>query len=307
MLDSGEGLPKRMDYSHNRIVAENSALVKNQLLNPVFATYYMGWKHQVNPQSKDMSVLYHGMGPDASTVLLSTDATEVTSIDPKHPSVQELKHCLAHWDTIDTDLFNLPGKLHVMDPSVADHPTEENLNSYLRGILTNKRESGHWDSLDISALGVSRSLLIELKRMGIDKDSIRIDGEGGMTTMSFDWAYPGEKPKKRRLNFGDDYIDTFLNTEIVSAKKYDCFYEKSIMAGPLLDDKKTLTKLLGRLTDGAFLLLGPNNATDANTTTGIGIAPISLAPEYSAAVLAAKPDLQNGYTWQLNGYKKSII
>lgn len=307
MIDSGEGAPRGGDFTRNKQMVENSAIVKNHLLNPVFACYYMGWKNLVNPQSKNASILYHGMGPDASTALLSTNATEITSIDPKHPSAEELNTYLKHWDTIDTDLYNLPGKLSVMEQSIIDNPSEANLNAYLRGILTNKEQSGHWDSLDISALGVSRSLLIELKKMGVDRTSIHVAGEGTSTTLSFDWSYPGEQPKKRVLRFGIDYIDPILSGESYPDKKFDGFYEKSIMEGTLMNDRKSLMGLLDRLTDNAFLLIGANRRAQSNITDNIGVSPLSISPEYNASVLTAMPHLQNGYTWQLNGYKKTMV
>ena len=308
MLDDNESQKPCSDFEQDKQIAEISLISKNLLLNPVFVTYYMGWKHLINPQSRDLSVLYNGMGPDASTILLATNATSITSIDPKHPTLKELSEYLGKWDIIDTDLYTLPGNINVMDDEVRNDPTETKLNTYLQGILKNKAISGHWDSLDISALGVSRALLIELKKLGVDNKSIKITGEGDKPTIEFLWAYPGEQPKTRVIKFGVNFLESFIDDQVTNSKNYDGFYEKSIMAGSVTQQPDVIKKLIPIINSGGFFLVGSGRGSEIDNFFKVdnNLKPLQVSNNYDANVLKSYPRLANGYTYRLNGCTKTL-
>ncbi len=142
--------------------------------------YAMAVKEMVNPHNEDLTVIYGAAGADISCFLLSTNATNGYFIDPIIPDPQKFKEILVDdWENL-------------------------NLNdSYMK----TKRERGFANMVDLSERKVvSLRLAQELKAMGVEKESIKVQHNSRNKRhmrISFDWIYPGTNQKR-------NYVITYI-------------------------------------------------------------------------------------------------
>lgn len=202
---------------HERCQKEAKSLPEIELMLPQQIEYCLAWHDLIGDRRK---VLYSAMGPDISTVLLVTNAEKIIGIDENGLYVASLEDKVeSFWDVIST-----PKVYPKWEPTVAEWIK-------FNGDLQHRKMKGYWDEAIISRWETSKLLVLELKELGVNKNDIAINGDrnGLFCKIKFNWAYPGEKSKKRELIYLRGYIDEVLAT---SREKYvknlDCYYQKGL-------------------------------------------------------------------------------
>jgi hypothetical protein len=68
--------------------------------------------------------------------------------------------------------------------------------------LKSRSQNGYWLASSIGALGLERSIAIELDKLGVDLKQVQLsDSTLEPFKIEFLWAFPGEAPKKRSISF----------------------------------------------------------------------------------------------------------
>lgn len=209
-------------------VADNS-LTKNLLL-PQFECYLRSWHQKIGDQNK---VIYNGIGPDVSTVLLFSNARQITGIDTAPIFFEDMANINKFRGNIDTDLpkdFVRPSQWPIFSQDL---------------IYRSKR--GYWDCTSVHSWGIPKLLTVELISLGIRMEDVKVSGTYGETHVQFTWAYPDEVTKEREIIYLLGPLD------IISPKKRekfirdaDCFYQKSLPAAGLLEYPETAKQYLSR-------------------------------------------------------------
>src|SRR3989339_224816 len=176
----------------NRIKRQFSS----QLLRKEHISYLLGWNKLLGNKKK---VLYNAMGPDLSTVLLFANPTEIIGVDPKGFFRDTEEYVLKFWDFIDIKPIVKSGdSWYHSEKNIAKSykPTEEELY-FFKEDLNFRKNYGYWDITHIRRWDLDRLLMIEFKKLNVDPDSIKFNSNPFQ--ISFEWAYPKEKAKERKL------------------------------------------------------------------------------------------------------------
>jgi hypothetical protein len=228
--------------------------VANQHTAKEVVAYNISQKDIINPESKTpFYVLEVGFLPDISTILHATNATEVDVISPgsaypyrwiRTPTggthmafpmevyrVEKRTLIGAHLKTylqngsLDEQLAASFMEINSRVDSVFRHHLQDNLEATLnlyRAMTQNRFAESYWDHSFLNDWGIELCLATELKKMNIPFDAIFVYINGNVTEIDFDWAYPGEKEKKRRIRY--------FGTESYSMEKggtMGCYFQRS--------------------------------------------------------------------------------
>lgn len=192
---------------------------------------YLGqWNQLVNHDRQSLHAIYGGIGPDLSTPLLSTGATEITGIDRYSYNTALLKSYLAAWETIDqADPKLKPTFFRRAWSDLSDGQElvrEWEIATQLRKIR------GYYDYSAIENWSYERFLIYELKMLGVPQESISISElpRQNAIRIQFLWGANGESPKLRSLTiYQGDIFDFFHKSENYSKiKRADVFIIKSV-------------------------------------------------------------------------------
>lgn len=249
--------------------AENIVPVKNDLLRKEHAAYCLAVYDMIGRQNM---VAYNAMGPDISTVLLLTNPGEILGIDSARVDAEIFEEYVTdNWDIIDKKsviglkkaLYSYSGSVCLSGASEADVRETFLEKQYLRKLR------GYWDESDMYAFGVERWLAVELKKLGVQQEDIVIDHADGSPadrdgfSISFDWAYPGEEKKNRKLQYLHASLYDFRDKSSIFRRKkcfgdyaddIDCFYQKS-----LPDTERTslyISTILPYMNDRKVIMVG---------------------------------------------------
>jgi len=105
-------------------------------------------KEIVNPDNRDLTVLYGGSGADISYCLLTTNASVSYFVDKTPVHAERLEEEIGKWESVILD------------------------NEYVKG----KKKKGYSDGSDVRNEKIYAGILKELKALGVKRQSIRVEG-----------------------------------------------------------------------------------------------------------------------------------
>jgi hypothetical protein len=199
--------------------AANLSCVRYGFMQVEQAMYCLAWKRAVNPPPTS-TVIYNAMGPDVSTLLLSTNATEIVAVEREqvHTSVlmRQLLACKEIIKNTGQRALSYPHSMIELLPADLRHDA--------KGGLLKRQEKGYWNINELIRYKLETCLFIELMMLDIDMNTVSVEEEGGKVSIAFDWNYPGETGANPRIIHYtmDSLYDLFGNKR----KLYDGFYEK---------------------------------------------------------------------------------
>lgn len=295
-------------------------IVINGLLQHAHVSYCMAWKRRVNAHSRPITVLHTSCGPDLSTVLLATNANRIIAVDRSVPTVYGLNLFLSHWHTIDTDptiAFDEARKKGMKWDQDPDAMMQMLLPPFKR-MLKVRRERGFWNDTDIMGSFVDRLTVIELKKMGVQLSGIQVHPSEsdpappqplGETQLIFDWAYPGEEPRPRTIDYVRSHIASLFSGALGShIPPVDGLYQKA-RNGDSSRDRALVRDAQSLILAGGFILMG--GSSHIGTQQGLNEPPDALqelGPEFQTVQLE---DIYNRlmgtvdpYGWKLYGSRR---
>lgn len=206
--------------------SETIPAIENGLLRKEHVEYSMAWQKLIGPRQK---VIYNDIGGDASTPLFFSNPTEIISTGRNPFNEFSRDYITKYWDFIDELPIPHAGafgyKFGEFNAQNYKPPLEDQRT--FRKDLSDRKNRGYWNRNRTSnLLGEDRVLLIELKKLGVKKDDIRIVmHKDNSTDIIFDWAFPGEETKKRKIVYVPKSLDKALgNTALL--ENCDCYYQK---------------------------------------------------------------------------------
>jgi len=181
--------------------------VEYKFLHPFYIAHDMAVKKIVNPESLPFNALYFGAGVDVVNLLLSTNAVQADFVSAYNGGLtKDRLDKLSDLD-INTDAQNRK--------KAFDYRGSKYQAGYGVGLYVEDAEDYIiYLSTELEALGVDRSMIIA------DTDS------RGYPRIAFDWAYPGEKPRKRYVCFIDSR-DILQDRGIRYLGAYDLYYQRA--------------------------------------------------------------------------------
>lgn len=207
---------------------ETIPAVRGLLLTPEQVKYDMAWHSKMGDRKK---VIYNGMGPDISSVLFLTNTREVIGVDRAAFNDEYISEYVdRYWDLLDTKPVPLAGAIfYYRDGNPENHEPAPGEFQLFYSHRSERLLRGYWDSGAVGHWKINRLLFMELKKMGVEKSSIKIKSRKFAKEIKFEWAYPGEKPKTRKLTyfFGDlERMAEARQTKLLEGA--DTFYQKSL-------------------------------------------------------------------------------
>jgi len=212
------------------IQIEALPVVENNLLRKEHVGYCMAIHKEIGDRQK---VIYFQMGPDISTVLLTTNATEVVAIDGRfRGGADSQNYPDKYWDLVDKKPFPPPGALGYKWGSltVEKYRAAKDVVEMFMEDLDFRKNRGYWSHRSPLNFQTDRLLMIELKRIGAIRESIKVSPKPDSTTeITFDWAYPGEASKTRKIIYLPEYKLTEPKQNVIALlKDSDCYYQKGL-------------------------------------------------------------------------------
>lgn len=205
----------------------------------LFNTYFRSLRKMVNPQRRDLRVVYGCSGGDCTTVLFATDAKELIFVDTTKVTLAEFEQALKQVrdlslrdqvkDQIErrgnNDFFKFREKYMGMESSTI----REHNSSSIR-----KQEYLMKD--------LPLKLFLDMESIGIDLDTLTLNSIENEIQLDFTWQYHGApESRHRRLIFVTADITTPEAYPPVLQKELkegiDIFYMKGAYLAPLFYEK----------------------------------------------------------------------
>ena len=221
MDERRRGGPRQVDI-------ESLPVVESNLLRKEHVAYCLGIHHEIGDRQK---LIYYKIGSDVSTPLLTTNATEIIGIDSKVVfGEHSLDYPHKYWDIVDQRPTLSPDAIGVLkgDLSVRDYLLPKEKVDMFNEDLDDRKRRGYWNTRASLQFGNDRLLFIELKKLGVNPRSIKIaTASNFVTEVDFNWAFPGEKSKARRITYVPQHLVGETRKDIVRILKgADCYYQK---------------------------------------------------------------------------------
>lgn len=313
---------KANEFNKNFTLAEKIIPVQNKYLSKEQTTYCLGWKNLVNKKSEPCNVMYNAMGPDIATALLTTNATSIYGIEFSPPETKKLKYYLDNWNKVDTDVTSLPPENNLYQDKynensnvITQNEATEFANKEIQNTLQKRNERGYWDVKEMYTWSIERCLIIEMKKLGINPESIKIDESKGRTQIEFDFAFPGENTKARKVIYIADYtFDILENPELHNIPLLDVYYEKSKETAETDGmRKKELQDLQTFIKPGGSMLFGRSIGAkeeenirenkDRNSLKD-NFSNLSIDDNYTTMMTKFMKEKRHNYGWELYGLQK---
>ncbi|MSR84978.1 hypothetical protein EXS71_00855 [Candidatus Uhrbacteria bacterium] len=249
MGDPGQPKPEAEKNPFPRLfaIAKETEAAKTGLLRPEHIAYCMAWKEKVNKESKPFSLIYGAIGADISTPLFTTNATEIHGIDSSQIHLKRLRDYLSGWKEVDQ-----PTKRFKMLEEPAGGRAEEDV---FTEDMMKRRDWGFYNVQTFFSFSRERCAVIELKKLGVQEESIHVSLQGKQTSIDFAWAFPGEKLKPRKIIFYKTNLAHLDEFDQLPAA--DCYYQKSAdaMSSDLLESLSAHL-LSKRLHEHGLIMMG---------------------------------------------------
>lgn len=194
-------LPNARRNKYQTLLDLDSRLKVNPLLN----AYVCSLKKLVNPEGKNLKVIYGCSGADALSVFLATDAEEVIFVDMTQTSLEKFPIAI-------DQIYN---QMDQLKPKLDAQGFDEGLRVYM-GSLSNHFEGVH------TMENLAEKFLINLWALKAEK--VSFTSEEGCVQIDFSWQYKGAvSPKKRRV--------IFITADLTNPEKYPPLLQKKIEQG----------------------------------------------------------------------------
>ena len=290
--------------------------VVNGLLTAEHAAYDLAWNRVLKDRGGIKGpVAYSGIGPDLVTVSQVTNFQELIGIDIVPVTREGLERQLGLWDTVDSDIVPEDTRTDMVSNYVGDKPTYEQLIKTQQSILGSRRREGYWRSTDRAILGIEKCIVIELKKMGVNPDTISVSEGNGHTRLEYECGIPGEDPQTRLVTYiQGSTLQVFRGETDTTLPQIGCYYQKS---NDSRQDLWVLEHVPHYLVDGGFIVLSregniscstelvimQNKDTLRTSFPKITFTPFSVNPVYTEMMRGTEaPD---EYGWLLYGFKKN--
>lgn len=232
----------------------------------------------VNPSHEDKVALYACSGADWSNFILSTDAKTAYFVDLATPKIDRLRKIMAEdWEQLDSGL---------------------DYHSY-------KFFRGYAAADSMGMVSIEAKLLMELKSMGVDKNTIMIEACHGGVNLTFDWAYVGQKSKR--------YSITYIKADITNPNNYpellrrtlaegiDIYYERAALNTPAKRGN-FLPQIEASIKAGGFLITDETDRFDGSPDLERFIPNVIRIGSSELAQKKQRPDYLSadsaGYGWR---------
>ncbi|HCQ31712.1 TPA: hypothetical protein DIU27_05040 [Candidatus Collierbacteria bacterium] len=217
-----------MSSIERRPNVEHITAVEERLMRKEQAKYYMSRHEQIGDQSK---VVDNAMGPNISSNLFLTNALEIVAVDEKgFFNEYSWQYADFLWDFVDSKPIYRAGAFGYdrITPEKLEPSKEEWKLFYAH--RADRWRRGYWDMGALNHWDIDRLLFLELKKMGVDRRTIVVQPIScSATEITFDWTYPGERAKQRKILYLTGTLDKFLNTKWKNVfKKTDCYLQKGL-------------------------------------------------------------------------------
>ncbi len=180
--------------------------VRAGLLAPAMVIYRMATRRQINPDNRPTAVLYGGAGADVSGALLDTNGSLFYFLDTYGPLT------LNDLDALKTSPVNA---------------------AFEKEYRRLKKRNGY---TPVGQLGTSLhrawALRSELTAMGVDLESLKAEDFHGRPSVSFDWAYAGQPPRRRRLVFVNANVLRPETYQDVLSRGVDVYLQRAALTIP---------------------------------------------------------------------------
>jgi len=195
---------------------EHITAIKRGIISPAQAAYCVANRNKINPQGLPLRGIYGASGPDMTTALLSTDASEMMFVD------------LA----IDPESFNADNLNRIKSGKYGEIESK-----YFKELLSrflNNLWNRHHIEKDFPSL-----VVLDLKMLGVDAKDINFSRNSyGNVELTFPWAYPGEKARERKI--------TFVKSDITYPGEYNAELSEFLNSRPDFYYQKSALTLKGR-------------------------------------------------------------
>lgn len=169
--------------------------------------YFRSLKKVVNPQEKDLKVVYGCSGADCMSVLLATDAKELLFVDLTKISFSEFKEALT--------LLKSSSKSQIKERLGKDYFIGR--ETYMAGMSGYGDGQHHMDDLALK-------LLFDLQETGVDLDQVDLTSINGEVRIDFSWQYYGAPSARKRSV-------TFITADITKPDAYPDHLQSQLKAG----------------------------------------------------------------------------
>ncbi|MEK6956110.1 MAG: hypothetical protein AABW52_05600 [Nanoarchaeota archaeon] len=288
------------------VKARDSPIVNNGLLSIPQFVYCLTWNLHVGDFE---SVVAGAIGPGLVDILLTLNPLEIYGIDINSPNKERLDKALAKWDVIDSDPDCLPHEDLMIKSHLSPESYANILNETLRRDFSHRKECGYWRIDNINRWSIERCIALELKRMGVKNSSLRIS-DNDYVAIEFDWAFPGEELKRRKIYFIPSRVDDMINNKMFIG--IDCYYEKSSMeCTEPSDSRRKLLGLKDIVSSNGIVLIGRTQNPDED-------AEVEAMNSRVLEKSFKRIDFDNSYTsymertfrkprygWELYGFRKN--
>lgn len=179
-------LPKLKRDKYASLLDLDPRLQANNAVEVSLNAYFRSLKKVVNPTGKDLSVIYGCSGGDCSSILLATDAKDLTFVDLTKTSFSEFKAALAQLK--DRDFLS-----EILTTNQLEQSNYLSFRSRYMGSTSTYRGKGqhHMDELPLK-------LLFDLREMGVDlKKAVLTSIEDGVR-IDFPWKFYGAAESRMR-------------------------------------------------------------------------------------------------------------
>ncbi|MBX7067553.1 MAG: hypothetical protein K1X28_10025 [Parachlamydiales bacterium] len=201
-------LPRNMKAKYGQILDIDTRM---QELDPCINAYFRSLARVVNPDGRDFRVVYGCSGADATSVLQSTNGTELYFVDLTEASFEQLQQAL-----------QLLKKPDALEKAKKELERKSNFVTY------RTRFSGSqsiWEKGKQIMHDLPMKLFIDLNAIGVNLNEIKLTPlQNGAVRIDFPWQYFGSPaPKMRSL--------TFFTADITEPGTYPPLLRDALNAG----------------------------------------------------------------------------
>ena len=180
-------------------------------VNAGINAYFRSLKKTVNPDGKDLSVIYGCSGGDCTTILLATDASDLMFVDTTPVLLGEFQAALS--------LLKLRSSSSEksIQKTLEESRFSKGRELYL-GAVSAYDEGKH------TMPDVALKLLLELREIEADLDRVVLTSIEGGVKIDFSWQYHGDARCRQRSVM-------FVTADITKPESYPLLLKKRLQAG----------------------------------------------------------------------------
>lgn len=312
-----------MNRSEILSLAEHTSPAESGLMTPEQIVYNLAW-HEIFGD-RDV-VLDNAIGPGISNVLHLTNPSTIIGIDSKGlaaGSDRIMEYIDLYWDYITEKPIPRAGAFAYSWGTTPENyiPDKDDTYHFWQDLGDRKRR-GYWDMGAINRWDIDRLLMIELKKLGVRRETIGVNQRPfakyvPLTEIVFDWAFPGENLKQRRLLYLNGTVDSIVDgDEVGFVSRIDCYHQKSLPKDDLTVGY--LRKILPRLSGDTVVAVGyrfkhygdnEEYKRDISQALGKDFRPLT-SNETAEAILDSLPEEdpyagENSYGMRLHIFRRS--